>query len=92
METNTENEKGEGSSKTLTNMVVTRTDANESGWAQKITHTGMSSWVTDKRINTDAPGWTKILFILIHIYLYNINYIYYFYLYTYIHIKYYVYD
>ena len=50
------------------------------------------SWVTDKRINTDAPGWTKILFILIHIYLYNINYIYYFYLSTYIHIKYYVYD
>ena len=66
METNTEKEKEEVSSKTLTNMVVTRTDANESGWAQKITHTQVS-WVTDKRINTDAPGWTKILFILIHI-------------------------
>ena len=41
METNTEKEKEEVSSKTLTNMVVTRTDANESGWAQKITHTGL---------------------------------------------------
>ena len=44
METNTEKEKEEVSSKTLTNMVVTRTDANEFGWAQKITHTGLMGY------------------------------------------------
>ena len=44
METNTEKEKEEVSSKTLTNMFVTRTDANESGWAQKITHTGLMGY------------------------------------------------
>ena len=44
METNTEKEKEEVSSKTLTNMVVTRTDANESVWAQKITHTGLMGY------------------------------------------------
>ena len=44
METNTEKEKEEVSSKTLTNMVVTRTDANESGWAQKITHAGLMGY------------------------------------------------
>ena len=37
-------EKEEVSSKTLTNMVVTRTDANESVWAQKITHTGLMGY------------------------------------------------
>ena len=37
METNTEKEKEEVSSKTLTNMVVTRTDANESGWVCTLT-------------------------------------------------------
>ena len=44
MEIKTEKEKGEGSSKTLTNMVVTRTDANKSGWAQKITHTDLMGY------------------------------------------------